>query len=327
MKRVLLASVLCFGVAVSADATCTEILFVADWIDIGGIWAPIFGLYWSCTVTADPFPPPCGGGFPSPSPDPPPPLPPLPPPPPPVPATVAIGGVETIDPYNPVVMVDVTSNAFSDPVANVQLQINGVGVGFSQYYGDGRYRFNITSIGNFADGTHQLTGKACSLAGGCGEGTALMTRFTPSPLIASSTINASWQEADPGPPPGPVTRRADYGHTLRQMYTGTSFTCPETGGNSHAQVRDSVVTISGYDPMPIWNAAVATHGTINAASYVLWPSANPIACTFPIQCSSQSGSSAGAFGYLPSVDEGITSFVIQGQSALFTNGSLTIPIP
>jgi hypothetical protein len=221
-------------------------------------------------------------------------------------------------------MVDVTSNAFSDPVLNVQLLVNGVGVGYSTYRGDGRYQFNITSIGNFGDGRSQLTGRACSAAGGCGEGSADLTRSTPSPLEASNTISASWQEADPQ---GPVTRRADYGHTLRQTYTGTSFTCLETGANSHAQVRDSLATISGYDPMPLWNATVTTRGTINGASYVLWPSGNPIACTYPIQCSSRSGSSAGTFGYAPSVEEDITSFVVEGQSALITNSSLSISIP
>ncbi len=322
MKRALLAILLCFSVAVSADAgmTCTEMLFIVDWIDIDGWWFPIFDLYEVCTVTPDPPPPP-----PPPEPPPPtPPPPPEPPPPPPVPATVTIGGVDTTDPYNPVVMVDVTSSAFSDPVLNVQLLVNGVGVGYSVYRGDGRYQFNITSIGNFGDGTTQLTGRACSAAGGCGEGSASLTRSTPSPLVASNTISASWQEADPQ---GPITRRADYGHTLRQTYTGTSFSCSETGGNSHAQVRDSLVTISGYDPMPLWNAAVTTRGTINGAAYALSPSGNPIACTYPIQCSSQSGSSAGTFGYAPSVDEGITSFVIEGQSALITNSSLSISIP
>src|SRR5712692_8031844 len=86
VRRVLLATLLCLGIAVSANATmtCTEILMVIDWVDLGGWWFPIMAVVESCTVTADPLPP--SGGFPAP----PEPLPP-PPPPPPVPATVAIG--------------------------------------------------------------------------------------------------------------------------------------------------------------------------------------------------------------------------------------------
>jgi hypothetical protein len=92
-------------------------------------------------------------------------------------------------------------------------------------------------------------------------------------------------------------------------------------------VRDSVVTISGHDPMPDWSATVATHGTINGASYVLWPSANPVACTYPILCSSRSGSSSGTFGYFTSVDESIPTFVIEDQNPVATNRSLSIVIP
>ena len=124
-----------------------------------------------------------------------------------------------------------------------------------------------------------------------------------------------------------MTLHASYEHSLRQLHTSTTFTCTERGETSHAELRESLVTISGRDPMPLWSAMVATHGTINNASYELWPSANPVVCTFPIQCASRSGSSFGAFGYLVSIDESITSFVIEGQNALATNRSLSMVIP
>jgi hypothetical protein len=43
-----------------------------------------------------------------------------------------------------------------------------------------------------------------------------------------------------------------------------------------------------------------------------------------VLCSSKSGSSSGTFGYAPSVHEGITDFVIDGQGSIFTNGTLDI---
>jgi hypothetical protein len=111
------------------------------------------------------------------------------------------------------------------------------------------------------------------------------------------------------------------------VYTTTSFTCTEVGESSHVQVKDSLVTISGYDPMPMWSAGVQTSGTINYASYGLTDSASPVACTYPVTCSSKAGSSGGTFGYAPSVHEAISSFIVDGWTASFTNGSLDISFP
>ena len=99
------------------------------------------------------------------------------------------------------------------------------------------------------------------------------------------------------------------------------------GENSHVQIRDSLVTISGYDPMPMWSAGVQTNGTLNYATYSLSDSANPVGYTWPIVCSSKAGNRAATFGYAPSVHETISSFVVEGATTAFTNGSLDISFP
>jgi hypothetical protein len=242
----------------------------------------------------------------------------------PIPPTVSLGFVDTVDPYNPIVAVDVTSNDPCDPVSQVILEVNGSTEDFMSYTGMGRYQLHLSAIGNFGDGNVSLKGKACSGTGVCGEIAATMMRYTQSPNTAEATLTAMWPVAGRY---GPVFRSANYGHGLRQVYTTTTFTCSERGENSHVQLKDSLVTISGYDPMPMWSAGVQTSGTINLSSYGLTDSANPVGCTFPVTCSSKAGSSSGTFGYAPSVHESISSFIVDGQAALITNGSLDISFP
>jgi len=111
------------------------------------------------------------------------------------------------------------------------------------------------------------------------------------------------------------------------MYTYTSFGCSEVGQNSRYEIKESVVTISGQDPMPLWSDSIYTSGTINNASYTLSESANPVGCAYPTLCSSKSGSSTGTFGRSPSAHDDIGSFVVDGMGTIFTNGSLEVSFP
>jgi hypothetical protein len=239
------------------------------------------------------------------------------------PATVILSNVDTSDPLHPIVSVDVTSNDLYDQVDAVLLELNGVTADYQSYSGDGRYLLRLSPIGSFADGSFTLNGKACSGSGVCGQNSATLWRFTPSPVTVSAIMDARWQELERD---GPVTIPGNYGHNLRQLYTTTTFTCPESG-IAHLQVRDSLVTITGT-PEPLWTAGVQTSGTINSAAYTLTESANPVACTYPVVCSSKSGSSGGAFGLAPSVHEAISSFVIDGVTpSQLTNAYLDLAIP
>lgn len=208
--------------------------------------------------------------------------------------------------------------------------MNGATVDYSYSSGTafGRYPLRLTAISNFSDGNVSITAKACSGTGVCAQNSANMNRFTPSPGTASSTIYATWLEEDEGSEElGPVyiPRSASYSHGIRQLYTTTVFTCSEIGESSHYQVKDSLVTISGQDPMPVWGSTVEVRGTISWwISYRLTESANPVGCTFPVICSSKAGGVAGAFGYAPSVHEVVSPFTIDGQAAVITNGSVDI---
>ena len=234
--------------------------------------------------------------------------------------------MDTTDPNNPIVAVDVsTANTDYDPVAYVMFEVSGATMDYTTYSGDARYQFDFEAIYNYGEGNTGFDGKVCTESGVCSVGGATITRFSPSPNAADATITATWQEEDPE---GPVFLSANYNHDLRQMYTTTQFTCSEQGGNSAYQLGDSLVTISGYDPMPIWSAYAQTSGTINGASYGIdTDSASPVNCTFPTVCSSKVGSSADTFGHLPAVDEDIPSFVIDGQSVGMSSNSLHISFP
>ena len=248
----------------------------------------------------------------------------------PIPPSISIVYVNTTDPYNPIVAADVASNDPDDPLNVVNLEVNGATVDYSYSSGTafGRYPLRLTAISNFSDGNVSITAKACSGTGVCAQNSANMNRFTPSPGTASSTIYATWLEEDEGSEElGPVyiPRSASYSHGIRQLYTTTVFTCSEIGESSHYQVKDSLVTISGQDPMPVWGSTVEVRGTISWwISYRLTESANPVGCTFPVICSSKAGGVAGAFGYAPSVHEVVSPFTIDGQAAVITNGSVDI---
>jgi|GEM_PF-2984925 len=249
------------------------------------------------------------------------------------PPTVSIVHVDTTDPVNPLVVADIASNDPNDPVNVVNLEVNGTTVDYAYWSNTGfaRYQLRLGAISNFADGNVGITAKACSATGVCGQSSTAMYRFTPSPGVASNTIFASWQEEDEGDEesgPGFVLRSGNYSHGLRQLYTRTAFTCSEVGENSHYQVKDSLVTLSSRDPMPEWAAIADAYGTLGYwTSYSLTEAANPVACTFPVHCSSKGGGLPGALGYAPSVQERITSFSIEGQPTHFTNGTLSFPLP
>lgn len=239
--------------------------------------------------------------------------------------SVSFASVDTTDPFNPMVAVDVTSNDPCYPVTTVVLEVNGVVADYAPYVGASRYLLHLSSIAGFPVGNVALNGKACSeVTGVCGQSSATMYRFTPSPDTASTIISASWQEAEVK---GPITIFATFGHSLRQVYTTTTFSCGETGANSYVQIKDSLVTISGHGEIPMWTAGVQTSGTLNYASYGLSDSENPVGCTWPTVCETKAGNSAATFGYAPAVHETIFSFIAEGVRTTFTNGSLDISLP
>ena len=248
------------------------------------------------------------------------------------PPSVSIVHVDTTDPVNPLVVADIASNDPNDPVNVVNLEVNGATVDYAYWSNTGfaRYQLRLAAISSFSEGNVGITAKACSATGVCAQSSTTMNRFTPSPGAAGSTIFASWLEEDEGDEesgPGFVLRSGSYSHGLRQLYTRTSFTCSEVGENSHYQVKDSLVTLSSRDPMPEWAAMADAYGTLGFwTSYSLTEAANPVACTFPVHCSSKGGS-LGAFGYAPSIQERITSFSIEAQPTYFTNGSISFPLP
>lgn len=309
MKRLLLAGLLMLA-AQAAWAYCDSETVIwyqeTEWGD-GSKSYQILSIetYTWCDAQADPLPPDAYVGGPLYT----------------TPPNVSMAYVDTTDPYNPIVAIDVSGTDSSDPTSWVILEVNGTTVAYTGFSGDGEYQLALGTIGDFGDGSTGINAKACTQYGVCGNDPQSINRSTPSPDETGKDINASWQEEEEE---GPVTHFATYGHTLRQVYTTTDFSCTELGQASHYQIKDSLVTISGQDPMPLWNASVSTSGTVNGASYFLSDAGNPSGCSYPVLCSSKSGSSSGTFGYAPSVHEGITDFVIDGQGAIFTNGSLDI---
>lgn len=241
--------------------------------------------------------------------------------PPPMPV-VTLLGVDTTNIYNPIVSFDVSSNDPNDPVTVVSFELDGQTADYVAYHGDTQYQFPLQGIPYFAEGNYILTGKACSGTGNCGVTSATMYRYTPSPATASTDMTATWYEEDEE---HPIARFANYNHSLRQMYTTTTFSCPETGENSHVQTRDSLVTISGSDPMTLWTAGAVIDGSLSNVVYGIYdPSPSPLNCTFPTICDSKVGSRSDTFGYSLSVHEGLWSFVVDGWNAGFTGGSLDI---
>jgi hypothetical protein len=99
---------------------------------------------------------------------------------------VKVVEVDTTDPNNPIVAIEVTSNMFSDPLTTVIFEINGSTSDWSSYYGDARYQFHMPPLGNFANGTFQITGKACSAVGDCITGDAYDTIYA---VAADSEYN------------------------------------------------------------------------------------------------------------------------------------------
>jgi hypothetical protein len=245
-----------------------------------------------------------------------------------LPPSISIVNVDTTDPYNPIITTDVASNDPDDPVNVINLEINGTTFDWAYWSNTGlaRYQFHLPGIGNFPDGTASLITKACCATGVCAQSSANLTRFTPSPITASASIFAVWLEEDEGDEgPIAVTRSAYYGHDLRQLYTRTGFSCSEVGETSHYEIKDSLVTISGNEPMPDWGGTVRATGTIGWwNSWGLADAANPFTCTFPKICTSKAGGVAGAFGYAPSVNETVSPFSIEGQPTSGTNRSLDI---
>jgi hypothetical protein len=143
-----------------------------------------------------------------------------------------------------------------------------------------------------------------------------MTRYTGSPLVTSTTLDASWQEQEHD---GPVTVSASYGHSFRQSYTTTTFSGGiETGQTSHFQLRLALATINGDGP--IWNATATAHASTTGTAF-LSTSDNPVDCSGA--CTSR-GTDLGMFGYSASVDEQITSFIVDGQGARFSGGALSL---
>jgi len=243
-------------------------------------------------------------------------------PPPTSAPSVNLAFVDTTDVWNPIVGVDVSSNDSTDQVAWVIFEINGTTQDYIGYVGNGRYQLHMPAITTWGEGTQSLNGKACTGQGICGESGANLNRFNQNPSTNGEDMSAAWQEEDPE---GPVTRYGAYGHSIRQMYMTTWFSCSELGGNSHVEVKDSLVTISSVYPEPMWNGSVQSNGTINNASWGLsYNPDNPVGCTFPTVCWSKSGGAWGAFGYAPSVDDSVGSFVIEGASAMMTGGSLHV---
>jgi hypothetical protein len=251
----------------------------------------------------------------------------------PIPPTVSILNINTSNPNDAIVSADVASNDPADPVNEVTLEVNGTTVDYTNWgnYSFAQIALHLGGIGTFSDGSPTLTVRACSATGVCATDSATMTRFTPSPSAASTTIFAQWLEEDEGDEHLGiiyVPRSSNYGHVLGQSYTTTNFTCSEVGENSHYEIKNSLVTLSGNDPMPVWTGAVSANGTTGFyTSWSLTDSAIPYACTFPTICSAKAGGVVGAFGYAPSVHETISSFSVEGQPTYFSNGSLDISFP
>jgi len=230
---------------------------------------------------------------------------------------VTVAFVDTTDPTNPVIGIDVQARDGSHPPQVVLLIVNGATRDSSSWYGSGRYQFNLQSIDSFGDGSVSIAGRSCAASNACAQDTKQMTRYTGSPLLASTTLSASWQEEEHE---GPVTHSASYGHAFRQSYTTTTFSGGiESGQNSHFQLRSALATING-DPSPIWNANATAHASSTSTSF-LSPSDNPVDCSSG--CTSR-GTNFGMFGYAASVDEQITSFVVDGQGTMYSGGALSL---
>jgi len=297
--------------------SCTLVLTVIGFEDG---W-PILQAQQICTLVIDARPGPIpGGGGGSP--------PPPPPPPPPgsgsggspiIAPTVTFEFINTSDPYNPLVALAVNSPDASYPPTSVELRIDNVMVGSLPGAGSGRYQFAIAPIGTFAERTHTFLGIACTSASVCGQGQAMMTRFTPSPLEASNQMTAVWYEPDLDEMP--LARQAVYGHVLRQVYIKTTFSANEVGANAYAQLMGTSVSVGGHPP-PLWNASVLFQGT--TARYSGYMGMN--ACLNPFcteGCSSRCVTS-GAFGYAPQIQDWVSGFVVEGESALITNSYLSL---
>jgi hypothetical protein len=263
-------------------------------------------------------PPPGGGGT-------------TPPPPPPpigspiVQPTVIIAEVNTVDPQAPVVGVDLTGSNPADPPTSIALEVNGVQVASAIWSGDARYSFDMSPIQYFAEGVTNLRAYSCTVSGVCGYGTATMTRFRPSPVSDSGGFAVMWFEEEVE---GPVKHDASYGHDYRQFYLHTTFSCSETGANSTFHVMDGYVTVSHQQAVenPLWTASLATHGTLSNGYYqVMDACASPVSCPTDM-CATNCGL-INSFGFLPSVDEVITSCVVDGaNSAITAGGTLHVSI-
>ena len=96
--------------------------------------------------------------------------------------SASIAWVDTTDPNNPIVAVDVsTANTDYDPVAYVMFEVSGATMDYTTYSGDARYQFDFEAIYNYGEGNTGFDGKVCTESGVCSVGGATITRFSPSP--------------------------------------------------------------------------------------------------------------------------------------------------
>src|SRR5207237_5944766 len=114
---------------------------------------------------------------------------------------------------------DIAHRDPNNPLTVVLLDVDGTTVDSVTFQGDARYTFLFTPIVMFGEGTHTLTMKACVTTGDCGNSSATMWRYTPSPATDHKTIAASWREEECDDDTCyPVTQSANYQHDLRQVY-------------------------------------------------------------------------------------------------------------
>jgi hypothetical protein len=149
---------------------------------------------------------------------------------------VTLFSIDTTDPRNPKLLVDVASDLIEVAV-KLELRVNGSLYASLPIHWDGTYQIGFPSFKGWSDGTKTIQVKACTAANLCGTASSSFSRYTQSPVTVSSDMSARWLEGD-------EFKFGVYKHLFSQTYTASQFAMPELGMNMRRELRKATVTLT-----------------------------------------------------------------------------------
>jgi hypothetical protein len=232
--------------------------------------------------------------------------------------------VNTVDPYRPLLVVDVDSDPYQ-PASTLKVTFGGVNIMTLPIAGAGKYEVSLPSVSNYtASVSKSIVATACTPANACGSASGSMTRYKPPALTKDQTINTAYIAGD-------EYQWLNYGHQFLQGYMTTSWSMAELGQNSRRQLRNSLIKLQWNNDSfnSNYNAVVKTSGTFYGNTF----NATPTCYDVPVLCSGYCAHrcvDSAVFGFVITAQDVVSDIILTEswkRLSITSGGTLTHTIP